>query len=141
MSLPCPSCGAAMAAADPACPSCGQAKPAARAKASSSDDALQYVKIIGILVVVVVVILIVAGMMGPSAVTCGDCRGRKAIVCLNCDTGRNLCLNCKGTGADPQTFSTCPRCKGKGDTATCERCGGHPKKTCPTCKGSGLKPE
>ena len=141
MSLPCPSCGAAMAAADPACPSCGQAKTAARAPSGGSDDALQYVKIIGVIVVVVVVILIVAGMMGPGSVPCGECRGKKTVACLNCSSGRNLCLNCKGTGADPQTFSTCPRCRGKGDTTTCEKCGGKPNKTCSTCKGTGLQPE
>ncbi len=141
MSLSCPSCGAAMASADTVCPSCGQAKPAARARASTSDDAFQYVKIIGILVVVVAVVLIVAGMMGPGATVCGDCKGKKTISCSNCESGRNLCRLCKGTGSDPGTFSTCAKCQGKGDTVSCWNCGGKSNKACPTCKGTGLKPE
>lgn len=141
MSLACPSCGAAMAASDPACPSCGQAKAPARARSSSSDDALQYVKIIGILVVVIVVVVIVAGMMGQSARACAECKGKKVVLCDNCVTGRNLCKNCKGYGFDRQTHSTCPDCKGRGDTPSCWKCGGNPKKPCPTCKGTGLHPE
>jgi hypothetical protein len=129
-----------MAASDPACPSCGMGKPQPRARAGS-DDALQYVKIIGIMVVVIVVVLIVAGMMGPSAQPCGACKGKKTLACLNCQSGRNLCKNCKGHGFDPQTFSTCPDCKGKGDTPACWMCGGKPNKACPTCKGTGLHPE
>lgn len=141
MSLACPSCGAAMAASDPACPSCGQAKAPSRPRASSSDDALQYVKIIGILVVVVVVVLIVAGMMGQSPGVCGDCKGKKTVVCTNCASGRNICRNCEGRGHDLQHFGTCATCKGKGETPSCMRCGGNPKSTCKTCKGTGLQPE
>jgi hypothetical protein len=141
MSVACPSCGAAMATSDPACPSCGQAKAPSRARAAKSDDALQYVKIIGILVVVVAVVLIVAGMMGPGAVACTDCGGKKFTLCSNCESGRNLCTLCKGTGADPGTFSTCATCKGKGEMPACPKCGGQPKKNCKTCKGTGLKPE
>jgi len=139
MSLPCPSCGAAMAASDPSCPSCGQAKGKPRAQVSKSDDALQYVKIIGILVVVIVVVLIAAGMMGQGPVTCPACNGKKAVACGNCISGRNLCKNCKGYGHDPQTFSTCPDCKGKGDTPSCWACGNRPPKPCATCNGTGLK--
>lgn len=141
MSMGCPSCGAAMASTDPVCPSCGAEKAPARVRASSSDDALQYVKIIGILVVVVVVVLIVAGMMGPGAQPCGDCKGRKATICTNCESGRNLCRTCQGRGVDPQHFGTCPDCKGKGDLAACWKCGGNPKQTCKTCKGTGVHPE
>ena len=141
MSLPCPSCGAAMAASDPACPSCGQARPASRPKAASSDDVLQYVKLVGILIVAVVVVVIVTGLMGPGAQTCTDCKGKKVNICGNCESGRNLCIACKGHGIDLQTHSTCSECKGKGDTPACRRCGGKPKTTCKTCKGTGLQPE
>ena len=141
MSLPCPSCGAAMAASDPACPSCGQAKSFSRPKAASSDDVLQYVKLVGILVVVVVVVVIIAGMMGPGAQACTDCRGRKVTICDNCADGVNKCSYCKGSGVDPGTFSTCLKCSGKGGTPACWKCGGRPKTACPTCKGTGLKPE
>jgi hypothetical protein len=141
MSLPCPTCGAAMAAADPVCPSCGQAKARPRAQVSKSDDALQYVKIVGILVVVVVVVLILAGMMGSSPLRCEDCRGKKIITCDNCSEGINRCRDCKGTGVDLGTHSTCLKCNGKGATPSCLKCGGRSKWPCPTCKGTGLKPE
>jgi hypothetical protein len=131
-----------MAASDAACPSCGQPKAARAARPSSgSDDALQYVKIIGIMVVVIVVVVIIAGMMGPGAQPCGDCRGKKTVACQNCVAGRNLCRICKGHGFDPQTHSTCAECKGRGDTPACWKCGGKPTKTCPTCKGTGVHPE
>ncbi|HZN62724.1 MAG TPA: hypothetical protein VFC90_10010 [Planctomycetota bacterium] len=141
MSVPCASCGAAMAASDPVCPSCGQAKAAPRARAATSDDALQYVKIIGILVVVVAVVLMVASLMGPGAQPCGDCGGRKFTICDNCADGVNKCRPCSGSGLDPGTFSTCLKCSGKGSTPSCLKCGGNPKKNCRTCKGTGLKPE
>jgi hypothetical protein len=141
MSMACASCGAAMASADPACPSCGQARPGPRrAASSSSDDALQYVKIIGILVVAVVVVLIVAGMMGKGAQACGECNGKKVIVCVNCEDGRNKCRPCKGSGIDPGTHSTCADCGGKGATASCWKCQGKKKWNCPTCKGTGVHP-
>ena len=142
MSVACPGCGAAIAAKDPACPSCGQEKPAAAARPKAgSDDALQYVKINGIMVVVILGILIVSGMMGPGSKPCGDCRGKKVTLCSNCEGTRNVCKNCKGQGHDPQTFSTCPMCAGKGVTAACWKCGGNFKKNCQTCKGTGIHPE
>lgn len=136
----CASCGAAMAASDAACPSCGQPRAQRVRPSATSDDALQYVKIIGIMVVAIVVVVIVAGMMGGGPDPCGNCRGKKTVACQNCASGRNLCLNCKGLQFDPQTHSTCPECKGRGDTPTCLRCNGKPLKTCPSCKGSGLQP-
>jgi hypothetical protein len=141
MSPVCASCGAAMATSDPACPSCGQAKAAPVRRAATSDDAFQYVKIIGILVVVVAVVLIVASMMGPGAQVCGDCHGKKVMVCENCADGVNRCYDCKGTGVDRGTFSTCLKCSGKGSTPSCWKCGGKSKWNCKTCKGTGLKPE
>jgi hypothetical protein len=131
-----------MAATDAACPSCGEPRRAARPAASTStQDVFQYVKIVGIIVVVVVVVLVVAGMMGGDPGKCTECRGKKVVACVNCKDGRNLCKNCKGQGHDLQTFSTCPDCQGKGQTATCWKCGGRPPKTCPTCKGTGTQPE
>jgi hypothetical protein len=141
MSQGCASCGAAMASTDTACPSCGQKRAPSRAAVSKSDDALQYVKIIGILVAVVLVVLIAAGMMGKGPVTCLECNGKKVVACSNCVSGRNLCKVCKGAGHDPGTFSTCLECKGKGDTVSCYKCGGRPSKSCVTCKGTGLQPE
>lgn len=141
MSEACPSCGAALAAGDPVCPSCGEGKAVERAPVRGSDDAVQYVKIVGILIVVVAVILIVAGMMGPGAKTCVDCRGKKFFACDNCVDNVNKCRGCKGNGYDPGTFSTCAKCSGKGVTATCEKCGGHPRKKCQTCQGTGINPE
>ena len=138
----CASCGAAMAASDAACPSCGQPRAQSRPRAASgSDDALQYVKIIGIIVVVVVIVVILAGMMGPGSQPCGECRGKKTISCPNCVSGRTLCNGCNGRGYDPQTFSTCSKCGGKGDLPACWKCGGKPTKNCPTCKGTGIHPE
>ncbi|HTF56738.1 MAG TPA: hypothetical protein VK661_05845 [Planctomycetota bacterium] len=142
MSLPCPSCGAAIAASDPTCPSCGAERAVRKpVKASSADDVFQYVKIVGILVVVVVVVLIVAGTMGSGTAACAECKGAKIVKCQNCLDGRNLCHNCKGSGFDPQNFSTCPVCKGKGDTAVCWKCQGHREKPCPSCKGTGVRSE
>ena len=142
MSMSCASCGAAMASADPACPSCGQARPGPRRAAPKSDDALQYVKIIGILVVAIVAVLIVAGMMGPGSKPCGECNGKKVIVCSNCADGQPKCIPCKGSGLDLGTHSTCSDCGGKGTAASCNnpKCRGKKKWTCPTCTGTGIHP-
>ena len=141
MSAPCPACGAAMAAADPACPSCGAPRRAQARVSNSTQDVFQYVKIVGILIVIVAVVLVVSGMMGSSTGTCEDCKGKKVIACTNCKDGLNLCRNCNGEGHDPQTFSTCATCNGKKVTASCWKCGGRPPKTCQTCKGTGIQPE
>ncbi len=139
MASSCPACGEDVSATALSCKHCGaEFEPAVAAKKKPRDmgDGAKYGIIIGGLLIAVVVIVGIASGMGGSK-TCPDCRGRKTIVCTNCKDGRPKCSGCKGTGRDPQTYSTCQRCSGKGDAAACPKCQGKERWSCTTCSGSG----
>jgi hypothetical protein len=134
----CPECGKPVDLKDEACKSCGfELEEAPPPPPKPKSDAAQYGIIIGIIVAIAVVLLIFSSAMGST--TCKDCKGKGFVKCLNCKDGRNRCIVCKGSGADPQTQSTCMHCGGKGVTPECERCKGQPKKPCPSCGGTGSR--
>ncbi len=139
MANACPECSSPLPLRAWKCEKCGLEleRPAPPPPQKVSDGA-QYAIIGGVIVAIVAVLLILSSAMG-STKTCQDCRGKGSVTCLLCKDGVNKCLLCKGTGNDPQTFSTCMRCNGSGRSAVCERCRGTPKKTCPSCGGAGKR--
>ena len=76
-----------------------------------------------------------SGAMGSHK--CPECKGKGTWTCVVCKGQTPKCVNCKGTGNDPQTFSTCMTCGGKGTAQVCYNCKGTWKKACPKCGGSG----
>jgi len=105
-----------------------------RAPATPSN-AQQYGIIIGVIVVVAALLIFVSGAMGSTK--CGECKGKGTWVCVVCKGGTPKCITCKGSGNDPQTFSTCMTCGGKGTAQVCYNCKGTWKKACPNCGGTG----
>ena len=135
----CPECDAAVKSQDAACRSCGaelgeMAPPPPPAPPSNTQ---QYGIIIGVIVVVAALLIFVSSAMGTSR--CKECKGKGVVSCVVCKGSTPKCQNCKGSGADPQTFSTCQTCGGKGTASVCYNCKGNPKKTCPSCGGAGSK--
>jgi hypothetical protein len=102
-------------------------------------DNTRYMIIIGSIIGIIVVVLLLTSMMGPAG-TCKECRGKGSVVCQNCKDGKPKCLACKGSGNDPQTFSTCMACRGTGAAPSCPHCQGAGRRTCPACRGAGTRP-
>ena len=136
----CPECEAPVPVNARTCKACGlgegEPPPYARVGPPRSDGAT-YGIIIGGLVAAVVVVLFLASFMGGQ--TCGECNGKKIVTCGSCTSGVAKCVMCKGSGSDPQTFSTCMTCQGKGSGGSCQKCGGDGKKICPSCDGKGSR--
>jgi hypothetical protein len=136
MALTCPACDEAVRRTDVECPSCGtELNPVAPPPKAPVSDSSKYLMIVGGLLVGVLILVFMASGMGGS--TCGECKGKKYVVCLNCKGGEAKCIYCKGNGFDQQTQSTCLKCNGTGKAGVCEKCHGNPKKTCPSCNGTG----
>jgi hypothetical protein len=134
----CPECGAEAKRGAKACEACGaELGPKRPPPPQEASDTAKYAAIIGALVVIIAIVLFVAGGMGGSK-HCQDCRGKGTIVCANCRTGTPKCVACKGSGKDQQTFSTCGRCGGKGEEASCSKCRGTPRTKCVSCGGDGV---
>lgn len=136
----CPECDAPVAVNARSCKACGlgEGEPPPYAKVGPPrSDGASYGIIIGVIVGIIVVVLFLASFMGGT--TCGECKGKKVVVCGNCRDGVAKCVLCKGTGSDPQTFSTCMQCQGRGTASTCAKCKGDPKRACPTCGGKGQR--
>ena len=143
MASSCPQCGNLVSSAATTCKQCGSElaeRPPLELKGAKGDDAVKYMIIIGSLLGAVLIFWLLASGMGMTE-KCPDCRGKGQVVCSNCRDGRAKCLSCKGQGRDPQTFSTCQTCNGKGEAATCPKCKDQPRKRCPTCAGSGSVPK
>jgi hypothetical protein len=140
--ITCPECGKPIkdAAAD-VCPHCNVELAAAPppAPVRKPDDTQKYMILVGSLVGIVLLVLLASSFMKGTA-DCRDCKAKGYITCDNCKTGKAKCLFCKGTGNDPQTFSTCPQCNGSGTAPVCPRCQGRTKITCPACGGTGKRP-
>jgi hypothetical protein len=144
MASACPKCKKPVEADVDACPACGydltRASSAAMAAARPRSDSQQYGIIIGSMVLIAVVILIGASLMNTTK-PCKDCKTKGIVVCENCKDGKPKCLECKGAGTDPQTFSTCMKCNGTGVSAgLCPKCKGAGKHPCKACGGSGYRP-
>lgn len=135
----CPECDASVGKSDAACKSCGaelgaMAPPPAP---SQPSNAAQYGIIIGVIVVAAVLLIFLSGAMGSSR--CKECKGKGVVICQVCKGGTPKCQNCKGSGSDPQTFSTCAMCGGKGTAGVCYNCKGNWKHPCRSCEGAGVK--
>ena len=135
----CPECDANVGKSDAACKSCGAelGEAAPPPPAGPPSNAQQYGIIIGVIVVVAALLIFISGAMGSSK--CKECKGKGVIACVVCKGGPAKCQVCKGSGSDPQTFSTCATCGGKGTASTCYVCKGNWKRTCPSCGGAGQK--
>ena len=133
----CPECNANVGKQDAACKSCGAelGDMAAPPPPAPPSNASQYGIIIGVIVVVAALLIFVSGAMGSKK--CPECKGKGTWICVVCKGGTPKCISCKGTGNDPQTFSTCQTCGGKGTAQVCYNCKGTWKKACPKCGGSG----
>lgn len=133
----CPECNGNVGKADAACKSCGaelgeMAPPPAPAPAGGGQ---QVAIIIGVIVVVAALLIFLSGAMGSTK--CKECKGKGTWVCVVCKGGPAKCVTCKGSGNDPQTYSTCQTCGGKGTASVCSNCKGTWKKACPNCGGTG----
>jgi len=137
--MECPECKAQVKVSARQCDGCGAdfGPPVDRQPARQQSDASKYAIIIGVALAAIILVFVLANMAG--SVTCKECKGKKVKKCLNCKGERPKCLECKGSGADPQTFSQCQRCKGSGTSSVCQQCKGVPTKSCPGCKGTGSK--
>jgi len=137
MALTCPACEEAVRRTDVECPSCGtELNPVAPPPKAPVSDSSKYAMIVGGVLVAALILIFMASGMGGS--TCGECKGRKYVVCQNCKGGQAKCIYCKGTGVDQQTQSTCAKCNGTGTEGTCAKCRGNAKKSCPSCDGTGI---
>lgn len=137
----CPQCGKTVSMAATVCKYCGeQFAPDPRLSVRPRSDAAKYLMIGGGVVAAILILLLVAPLLRATR-PCADCRSAGTVICVNCKDGTAKCLVCKGSGRDPQNFSTCQGCKGKGTAAVCGRCNGTPIKTCPSCDGSGEIPQ
>ena len=133
----CPECDANVGKADAACKACGAelGEMAPPPVAKPASDASQYGIIIGVIVVVAALLIFVSSAMGSSK--CKECKAKGVTTCVVCKGGTPKCQNCKGSGSDPQTFSTCQTCGGKGSSQVCYNCKGTWKRPCRSCGGSG----
>ena len=133
----CPECNANVGKADAACKACGAelGEMAPPPPPAPPSNAQQYGIIIGVIVVVAALLIFLSGAMGSTK--CKECKGKGTWVCVVCKGGPAKCITCKGSGNDPQTFSTSQTCGGKGTASVCYNCKGTWKKACPNCGGSG----
>lgn len=139
MANECPSCGNLVSASAAACKQCGAELPErgpVRLKQDGTQDAVKYGIIITVLLAIVTGLYLLNSGMGMSA-RCESCAGRGVVICVNCKDGRPKCLSCAGRGQDPQNFSTCTVCQGRGQLAECPKCKGNPKRRCSECGGRG----
>lgn len=135
----CPECDANVGKTDAACRSCGAelGAPAPPPRPAQPSSAQQYGIIVGVIVVAAALLIFLSSAMGGGP--CKECKGRGVVSCVVCKGSTPKCQNCKGSGNDPQTFSTCAACGGKGSAAVCYNCKGNSKKACPSCGGAGKK--
>jgi hypothetical protein len=140
--MKCPECKATVGPDDIECKQCGMeldAPPPPPPPRREMSDGSKYGIIVGVLLVGAVILVLIAGSMSSSV--CKECKGKGVVSCFTCKGGKDSpkCLWCKGTGSDPQTFSTCEHCRGTGGAQQCPKCQGRGKWTCPSCGGEGKK--
>lgn len=133
----CPECDANVGKADAACKTCGAELGAIAPPPPPREpsNAQQYGIIIGVIVVVAALLIFVSSAMGSTK--CKECKAKGVTTCVVCKGQTPKCQNCKGSGSDPQTFSTCAMCGGKGTAQVCYNCKGTWKRACRSCNGSG----